>query len=421
MTESLLIVMPDGAERESLIEKLNGAYSLLCVENPEDCPAILREKRFSLSAVVVALPLTRDAASCFSETLLENSPFSRLPLIGVSSELTEGLACQAIERGFAEVIELTLPQALMLRRVRNAIRAADSISFPELEKMLRALPSNIFLKDTKGRYVFSTQHWHHLYNAEDPDWSIRGLTDLEIRKDKENALKAMEADRHIVESGEGVNYIIQEKADGLVEYLELIKRPVRDERGEVIGVVALINNVTEQELLKMELEKRAQVDMLTELLNKGTTQELINIRIDGCMRKKTMGTLLMMDVDNFKSVNDTYGHAVGDRVLAELGHILRTNFRGTDVAGRVGGDEFMLFIPELSTEEAAEALAQRIADQVAKAFQDSPVEGKITLSIGAAFFPTHGETFEALYRAADKALYTVKRNGKAAFRFYSEQ
>ena len=129
---------------------------------------------------------------------------------------------------------------------------------------------------------------------------------------------------------------------------------------------------------------------------------------------------MMIDVDNFKSVNDTYGHVIGDRVLAELGRVFRTSFRGTDVAGRVGGDEFMLFIPELATREAAEALARRIKDQVTKTFVGSPVEGKITISIGAALFPEHGQSFEELYRAADKALYTVKRNGKADFRFYTE-
>ena len=420
MTKSLLLVMPDGTERELLIGKLDGAYSLLCVDSPEDCPAILREKSFSLSAVLVDLRLTGNTGYCFSEALPDNGPFSRLPLIGVAPDVTDEPAGWALERGFSEIIEPTLPQALLLRRIQNVIRAADSMSFPELERLLRALPANIFLKDAQGRYVFSTQHWHHLYHAEDPNWSIRGLTDLEIRKDKDNALKAMESDREIVRSGEGVNYLLQEKADGLVEYLELIKRPVRDERGAVTGIVALINNVTEQQLLKMELEKRAQVDMLTELLNKVTTQELIDMRIDGCRRKKTMGTLMMIDVDNFKSVNDTYGHVIGDRVLAELGRVFRTSFRGTDVAGRVGGDEFMLFIPELATREAAEALARRIKDQVTKAFAGSPVEGKITISIGAALFPEHGQSFEELYRAADKALYTVKRNGKADFHFYTE-
>ena len=181
MTKSLLLVMPDGTEREHLIGKLDGAYSLLCVDSPEDYPAILREKSFSLSAVLVDLRLTGNTGYCFSEALPDNGPFSRLPLIGVAPDVTDELAGWVLERGFSEIIEPTLPQALLLRRIQNVIRATDSMSFPELERLLRALPANIFLKDAQGRYVFSTQHWHHLYHAEDPNWSIRGLTDLEIK------------------------------------------------------------------------------------------------------------------------------------------------------------------------------------------------------------------------------------------------
>ena len=77
------------------------------------------------------------------------------------------------------------------KRIANAIRAKDSLSLNQLEKMLKQLPSCIFLKDTEGRYVFSTQIWHHLDTEGDPNWTIRGKTDLEIRKDKDNADKAL--------------------------------------------------------------------------------------------------------------------------------------------------------------------------------------------------------------------------------------
>ena len=412
------------AEQPDIVKTFTGmlapVYEVYCVGTPEAGMEILNAQHNAIVAVLVELAVARHSGFALSEWMKSFTSFSLIPMIAISDELPTSQDMDCIEHGYFDLITAYAPQPLVYKRIANAIRAKDSLSLVQLEKMLQQLPSCIFLKDTEGKYVFSTQIWHHLDTEGDPNWTIRGKTDLEIRKDKDNALKAMESDREIVRSGEGVNYILQEKADGLVEYLELIKRPVRDERGAVTGIVALINNVTAQQLLKMELEKRAQVDMLTELLNKVTTQELIDMRIDGCRRKKTMGTLMMIDVDNFKSVNDTYGHVIGDRVLAELGRVFRTSFRGTDVAGRVGGDEFMLFIPELATREAAEALARRIKDQVTKAFAGSPVEGKITISIGAALFPEHGQSFEELYRAADKALYTVKRNGKADFHFYTE-
>lgn len=89
---------------------------------------------------------------------------------------------------------------------------------------------------------------------------FRGKTDLDIRKDKKNAMKAMEADRRIIETGQGTEYIIEENQDGIQDYLQLIKRPVYDENGKVSGIIALINNITDYQLLKLELEKQAKTD-----------------------------------------------------------------------------------------------------------------------------------------------------------------
>lgn len=414
---TLLLVMPRGSEREELIEKLGGDYLLLLASGPEDSLALLEEKRFSISVVLLDLRLARADGYALGERLLRQEAYARLPLIGVSPDASEREALDCLRHGCLDVILPDTPRELLLRRIDNVIRAEDSISFHDMERMLRELPSNIFLKDAQGRYVFSTHFWHHLIGQEG-EASVRGKTDLELRKDKENARKAMESDRRILETGQGMDYVIEEKSDGMVEYLRLTKRPVFDEQGRPNGIIAIVSDVTEQELLRRELEKRAQIDHLTELLNKNTTEEIITMRLSDCRRRHLTGTLMMIDVDNFKAVNDSCGHTVGDMVLAQIGRVFRCSFRGTDVAGRVGGDEFMLFLPGLCGEEPTAALAQRIEEQVAQTFEGSRVEGRITLSIGAASYPVHGRDFAALYKAADAALYEVKNNGKAGFRLY---
>ena len=127
------------------------------------------------------------------------------------------------------------------------------------------------------------------------------------------------------------------------------------------------------------------------------------------------GALMMLGLDNFKMVNDSFGHETGDRVLAEVGRVIRNSFRGADVAGRVGGDEFMIFVQDVDAEEAAQ-LAERISAQVG----ELPNLPDVTLSIGIALFPTHGKTFAELYRAADTALYRSKKGGKATYHVYAE-
>jgi diguanylate cyclase (GGDEF)-like protein len=126
--------------------------------------------------------------------------------------------------------------------------------------------------------------------------------------------------------------------------------------------------------------------------------------------------LLVLDIDLFKQVNDTFGHAEGDRVLAEIGRIINNHCRSEDVAGRIGGDEFLIFMRNINIPENACSFAERLLQEVRTAFEEDPLKGRISLSIGIALCPEHGSRFEDLYKAADEALYYVKNHGKAGYR-----
>ena len=282
--------------------------------------------------------------------------------------------------------------------------------------MLKELPSCIFLKDTEGKYVFSTQYWGHLNTSGDPNWTIRGKTDLEIRKDRLNALKAMDADRKILKTGVGTDYIIEENSTGKQEFLQLIKRPVYDENGKISGIIALINDVTDHQLLKRELEKRAKTDTLTGLSNKSATEDLVRMMVSNYRQEDEHSALLIIDVDHFKQVKDSFGHAEGDRVLAEIGRIIKNCCRSADVAGRIGGDEFLIFMRHIEDPENACRLAERLQRNVASAFAGDRVTQKVSLSVGIAICPENGKDYDSLFRAADEALYDVKKNGRGAYR-----
>ena len=162
---------------------------------------------------------------------------------------------RCLEFGASDLISPPCPWELLSKRIYNAIRAKDSATFYEIEGMLQKLPCNIFLKDAEGRYVFSTQYWRHLEKRSDPNWTIRGKTDMEVRKDKENAKRAYESDRKILATGQGAHYVIEENEDGIQEFLEIVKEPVFDAEGEINGIIALITDVTEREQLKRGIKK----------------------------------------------------------------------------------------------------------------------------------------------------------------------
>ena len=234
------------------------------------------------------------------------------------------------------------------------------------------------------------------------------------------AKKAMEADKEILKTGKGTRYVINEDIDDVMEYLELIKRPVFDEEGKVKGIIALINNVTDVELLKMELEKRSKTDSLTGLLNKGAMEDLSRAVIESYDGKRDRAALMMIDLDYFKEVNDTYGHAVGDHVLATVGRLIFNSFKGKDVVGRVGGDEFMVLLRDIDSPDSLKAIANNLGNAVRHAFDEDPFAGCTSFSIGIARYPDDGKTFEQLYESADKALYSVKEHGRDGFRLCGE-
>lgn len=227
----------------------------------------------------------------------------------------------------------------------------ESLSFQELERMLSYLPSNIFLKDTEGKYVFCTQYWHHLNHDDDPDWTIRGKTDYDIRKDKENALLAMAKDREIILTGKGTRYIIENFKDGEPEYMELIKEPVFDKDGNVTGIVGLINDVTESEMLKRHLNKMALVDKMTGLPNRNAME----LDMEKFEKAEYPLTVVSIDCDGLKRVNDTYGHSVGDEYIKMTSMIIQMAFANQAKIYRLAGDEFVIIMPK-TTEKQAQGL-----------------------------------------------------------------
>ncbi len=195
---------------------------------------------------------------------------------------------------------------------------------------------------------------------------------------------------------------------------------IMGKEGYVSHVIGHIVDIHEAKLKEIELQLRADHDGLTGLMNKKATETLIESLLPKYEDTDQKGALIIFDTDNFKGVNDTYGHSMGDHVLATIGEIIRENFKGMDVTGRIGGDEFMVFANNVGSSENASRLAERIETQVMRAFDGEDVEGKVTMSIGIAMCPTAGKDFKTLYKHADEALYYVKNHGKATWNLYKE-
>lgn len=193
--------------------------------------------------------------------------------------------------------------------------------------------------------------------------------------------------------------------DGNYRWVRWMGRLIRGRLGTPQVFLGKISDVQDEMTKEQDLREKASIDGLTGALNRKAAELQINTLMGD---KNCKGYLFMIDVDDFKTVNDTLGHAMGDLALINLVKLLKENFRKADVVGRLGGDEFIVFMTNTEIQADAEAKGTEILDILAT----STEEPHFTISIGAAAYPGAGSDYESLYLAADHAMYVSKKSGK---------
>lgn len=198
--------------------------------------------------------------------------------------------------------------------------------------------------------------------------------------------------------------------------------------GQVHGIFVHVANVTPLKILEHELrlaKERAEAlathDFLTGLPNRVLLQDRIIQALELAKRKNHMVAILSIDIDDFKMINDTYGHDKGDRILVEIASRTKSLLRESDTMTRMGGDEFLLLAVEIKSSAQAETLASRILKIGSQPFQLEDVVVLTTFSVGIALYPHDGTTPEALIANSDRALFVAKKHAKNCFAFAEQE
>lgn len=168
-----------------------------------------------------------------------------------------------------------------------------------------------------------------------------------------------------------------------------------------------------------ELEHLAMKDSLTQLPNRHSFTELLNEMVLDSSKSNMMSALMFIDVDNFKFVNDNYGHDAGDEVLIEVSSRIQAAIRAGDTLCRLGGDEFALLLPKQVTAELTEHVCRRLLEKINQPIWVKNTKMPVTLSIGVALCPQHSNSAATLLQLADEAMYQAKRAGKNGYQIYS--
>lgn len=196
--------------------------------------------------------------------------------------------------------------------------------------------------------------------------------------------------------------------DGVKKVLELRISSLPKENG-TCGFVFSLQDKTEQHNAENAVRRLAYSDQLTRLPNRALLYERLDMEIKRAKRSETKIALMMLDLNGFKNVNDTHGHAVGDKLLIKVGEILDSCIRETDIVARYGGDEFIFLLPDMQSQQDVDVFASRVREQLAAPVVIDGISFQVSGAMGYSFYPDSGETFEELLRCADSNMYRDKK------------
>ncbi|MEO6909670.1 MAG: diguanylate cyclase [Edaphobacter sp.] len=340
----------------------------------------------------------------------------------------QGHTLQVLGRQVSARFELLLQRTALEQALKEKEKATAELQASEelFRSFMNASPFLSYIKDANGRLLFYNRSFARRFGVSEYSWLGRRDEQLWPRNVAESGRMH---DLEVMTGGEMVES--EEKicgADGKISSLRSFKFPCHDSSGNML-LAGIAVDVSEEVAHKAELERYhreleeandqlrslAVTDGLTGLRNRRAFEERLGMEFSMARRRKRELSVLLIDVDDFKRINDRWGHAAGDEVLRRLGMIRRTTVRLPDLPARYGGEEFVVLLPE-SGEESALGLARRIMARMAA---EEWVYEPLTISIGMAAMNDSLVNGHQLVEMADEALYAAKRAGKNRVMAYS--
>lgn len=209
------------------------------------------------------------------------------------------------------------------------------------------------------------------------------------------------------------------RRDGRWVWFETTSRMIRNlQSGDALEIICVSRDISERKRAEERIEHQAYHDALTGLPNRTLFGDRLSMAIARARRSQKLIAVIFLDLDFFKEINDTAGHAAGDRLLRDVATRLRSSIRAEDTVARMGGDEFLLLLVEIPTRDDVLTITEKILAAVEQPYELSGRRVQISASIGVALFPQDGEDPETLISNADRAMYEAKNSGRNAIRFF---
>ena len=336
--------------------------------------------------------------------------------------LLGGIVTSLLLFGVIWALLVSRERAFKLAEHLSIVRAAEGLreQLAFIQQLIEAVPQPIFFKDAQGHYLGVNAAWEKFFGI--PREQFIGKSVFELFPNSPDVARKHHAkDEELFAAPGSQSYeaaIVG--ADGKVHYTIYNKATFNKSDGTVAGLIGTITDITEQNRAEEQVRHMAHHDALTELPNRMLLHDRIGQAITQSQRNRDVLALLFIDLDRFKLVNDSLGHAVGDRLLQAVAERLGACMRVSDTIARIGGDEFVVLLCGLVQPEDARQVAQKVIDSLAEPVTIDGQELKITPSIGICAYPHDGDDVETLMRNADTAMYYAKQMGRNNCQFFTQ-
>lgn len=304
----------------------------------------------------------------------------------------------------------------IVSRICVAVETAqDQQQLELLRNALSASANGVFVADKAGRILWVNNAFTTLTGYGE-DEAI-GLTPRLLNSGKESSSYYETLWATILRGEVWRNEMQNKRKDGGDIYLRQTITPIMDAQGKISHFIAILEDISERKIVEARIEHMAHYDALTNLPNRALFMDRLRRVLVSAKRGRHKIALMFLDLDGFKSVNDTFGHQAGDQLLQQVAARLSACVRESDTVSRLAGDEFTVILPEITSGEDAAQVAQKIIDSFAKPFDLEGVQVHSSTSIGIALYPQDAIREEGLLKQADRAMYVAKQEGKNKFVF----
>lgn len=330
------------------------------------------------------------------------------------------------QKRFFEMIKTPLFEANGSRKALIGMgqEITDRIENEHQSRLMRRVLSNsneaVMISDADNNIVYVNDAFTRItgYTLQD----VSGQNPRILASRRHDQLFYEDMWRHIINEGSWHGEIWDKRKDGEIYPKWLNIGTVHDNDNKLCNYVAIFSDISKRKADEALLTFLAYHDPLTKLPNRLLLRDRFD-QVASQNERRSNGAiaLLYLDLDQFKSINDTLGHEIGDRLLIAVANRLKASVREIDTVSRLGGDEFVIILTEMPDTHSVSTVAQKILYQLGESFQIDQYRLLSTVSMGIAFYPDDGDNFDTLLKLADTAMYHAKDCGRNTYRFYTEK